>query len=103
MLTYRERRRIAEENAAYAKAEGKDDKPSRWRFLNQPFTLWLLSALVLSLWSTYHSAAQQCHEQADKTYAKFVSLLDEIGGRIGELRWLIGDESEETKKNRQNI
>jgi hypothetical protein len=97
MLSYRERRRIAEENAAYAKASTKTEprpsswsllKQQRWGLLNQPFTLWLLSALVLSLWSTYHSAAQQCHEQAEKVYSDFISLLDEIGGRVYELRYL---------------
>jgi hypothetical protein len=86
MLSYRERRRIVEENAAYAKANSKSEKQGLWGLLNQPFALWLLSALVLSLWSTYHTAAQQCHEQADKTFADFVSLLDELGGRLTELR-----------------
>jgi hypothetical protein len=97
MLSYRERRRIAEESAVYAKGSTRTEpKQSSWSLfnqhlwgvLNQPFTLWLLSALLLSLWSTYHSAAQQCHEEAEKTLSDFTALLDEIGGRVAELRRL---------------
>jgi hypothetical protein len=38
-------------------AANEGEKASRWSFLNQPFTLWLLSAGVIGLWSAYHSSS----------------------------------------------
>jgi hypothetical protein len=51
---HREWRQIAANLSA-----AKNDEPSPWNFLNQPFTLWLLSALVLSLCTTVHRAQQR--------------------------------------------
>jgi hypothetical protein len=78
---HREWRRIAANVA-----QNNSEKSSRWSFLNKPFTLWLLSAVVIGVWSTYHSTSQQCHEQADKVYADIIPPLNELSGRLRELR-----------------
>jgi hypothetical protein len=76
---HREWRRIA---ANLAKTT---ERASWWSVFNQPLPLLLLSAVVFGTWSTYHSAAQQCHEQADKIYTDLVPLLDELSGRFKQI------------------
>jgi hypothetical protein len=62
------------------------EKPSRMAWLDKPFTLWVLSTLVISIAGALFAERQQCHDQAQNTLTKVFPLLDEITARIGTLR-----------------
>lgn len=69
---------------------GNTEKPSRWAWLDKPFTLWVFSTVIIStlvpLFGALFAERQQCHEQAQSTLSKVFPLLDEISGRISALR-----------------
>jgi hypothetical protein len=84
MLNYRERRRIVEEEELRQKQSNNINR--KIAFLNQPFVLWLLSALFISAVGMYVNAADKCHATSTQIDSTMKLLLTEIDGRLHKIQ-----------------
>jgi hypothetical protein len=60
-----------------------------WKFLNKPFTLWLMSLLLISVIGSYLSAYQQCRKDADDEIEHSTKIAREIFQRELNIRTII--------------
>lgn len=101
MLSYRERRRLLEEQKLRKGAVDTrpDERTGLWKIANAPITLWLLSTVAIGLISATITRYQSCRVEFEKDSMDFIKLSDEIPGRNRLLYKKLASSATETEYN----
>jgi hypothetical protein len=83
------RNREREFQKAVLAALSKPKENGLWALLNRPFTLWLLSLILLTIGGSYLTAHRQCQEDADKQIDQLEELDTEIERREQHIREIV--------------
>jgi hypothetical protein len=86
-----ERERAFQASILAALEKPKENK--FWALLNKPFTLWLLSLILLTVGGSYISAYRQCQQDAYAQIEQFQKLRRELLERENHIRQIVNGNS----------
>ena len=101
MLSYRERRRIIEEQRLRSTQTGSQPPTTFWKIANAPITLWLLSTVAIGALSATITQHQNCTSAFEKEFLEFKKLSNEISERNRLLYRKLADTANNDEYDRQ--
>jgi hypothetical protein len=103
MLSYRERRKIMEEQRLRKRPENppQQENSRLWKFANAPITLWMLSTIAIGAITATITQYQNCARDFEINSVQFLKLSDELSGRNQLLYRRLSETSTEEDYDKQ--